>query len=271
MAELKNNITAIALKILKHYVVKNTIILAVSVFFMLYGTLVFLRHYTNHGQAISVPDVTGFSLTEAGILLEANKMRWQLLDSVHVAAARPGAVVNQNPEPGAKVKTNRNIFLIINAFAPEKVQMPNVVGVSFRQAKSTLESQGLYVGRITHVPYRDEGYVLRQLYQGQEIRRGAELDKGSEIELVLGGGLSSQRTSVPNLLGNNLSQAGRTLTQYVLNFGVTIYDNTVITRADTVNAVIYRQRPVATGDATLPLGSSIDVWLTIDNARTENE
>jgi len=271
MAENNNIITTLALKILNHYIFKNFLILFILGFFFIYATLQFLRFYTNHGQAIDVPDVIGMRLSEAGATLISHRMRWQLSDSVHVASAIPGSVVSQNPEPGSKVKSNRNVFLVINAFAPEKVRMPDVVGVSHRQARSSLESRGLYIGRVTYVPYRDEGYVLRQLYMGQEIRGGTELNKGSEIELVLGGGLSSVRTSVPELTGKNLSQANTTITQFVLNLGVIIYDNTVITRTDTVNAVVYRQRPSASSNTMIPLGSSVDVWLTVDNAKVRAE
>ena len=268
----KNKInTSFLLKLIRmflnHFIVKNLIILFIAIFFIVYLTLVFLRHYTNHGQSITVPDIRGMSLLEAEITLRAQKMRWHLSDSVYVNTVSPGAVVNQNPEPGSKVKENRNVFLVVNALAPEMVVMPDVVGVSFRQAKSSLESRGLYVGRITYVPDRFRDYVRKQLYQGREIRRGTEIVKGSEIDLELGSGLSSQSTSIPNLLGNTIPEARRTLTQYVLNFGVVIYDNTVITSADSVNAFIYQQRPAATVGATLQLGSAVDVWLSIDETR----
>ena len=271
MAKEKENKSSFVLgiikKILNHYIVKNVIILFLTGFFILYGTLVFLRHYTKHGKVITVPDVTGLTLYEAETALSSQKMRWQLVDSVYLSTARPGTVINQNPEPGFTVKENRNIFLVINAFSPEKVIMPDVVGVSFRQAKSTLESRGLSIGRITHVPDRYKDYVRKQFYRGQEIRRGTEIIKGSEIDLELGSGLSSQMTSVPNLLGRKLPDAQRAITQYTLNFGVIIHDNTVITRADTVNAFIYQQRPTAFGGAMVQLGAAIDVWLSVDDAK----
>jgi len=269
--EEKNNILLnIVKKILNHFIVKNVLILTFAALIILYGTLVVLRKYTHHGEAISVPDVAGMSLLEAGITLERQNMRWHVSDSVYVSTVPPGAVVNQNPEADSKVKRNRNIFLVINAVSPEMVIMPNVVGVSLRQANSTLESQGLYVGRLTRVPHRNEGLVLRQMYRGQEIRRGTEIVKGSEIDLELGGGLSSQTTSVPNLIGNTLPQARNTLRQYVLNFRVIEYDNTVITRADSANAFVYQQRPVAAANAMIQLGSNVDVWLTVDETKRSN-
>ena len=236
-----------------HYIVKSVLILMFAGLFVFYGTLAVLRHYTHHGEALSVPDVRGMTLDEAEKLLQSKKMRWQLSDSVYVSSVKPGTVFAQSPEPDSKVKENRNIFLTVNALAPEKVKMPNVVDLSFRQAKTTLESQGLIVGQISYVPYIAKEYVLKQSYRGEEIRRGTEIIKGSEIDLVLGLGLSDERTRVPDLLGNTLTEARKVMTQHFLNFGVIDYDQTVISSADSINAFIYRQSPAAGVDAMLQL------------------
>ncbi len=250
-----------------HYIVKNVLILTLICFFVFYGTLIILRHYTHHGEALSVPDVRGLTMAEAGKTLESQKMRWQVTDSVYVTSVKPGAIVNQNPEPGFKVKENRNIFLTINALAPEKVKMPDVVGVSYRQAKTVLESLGLSVGKLTYVPDIAKDNVLKQIYKGREIRKGTEIVKGSDIELVLGRGLSDEKTNVPNLVGLTLTNAQEQVAKYFLNLGVIIYDNSVITSADSIKAFIWQQKPIANVDAMLQLGSSIDVWVTVDEKK----
>ncbi len=254
-------------KISENYVVRNVVILLLISVFIYAGMLIFLRHYTHHSETLPVPDVRKLPVREAGKLLQDKKMRWQVSDSVYLTSVKPGTVVNQNPEPGFKVKENRNVFLTINALAPEKVKMPNVVGVSLRQAKTMLESQGLTIGKMTYVPDIAQNNVLKQLYKGREIGKGTEIVKGSEIDLVLGRGLSDERTSVPDLLGSTLSEARDNLTKYSLNLGVMIYDNTVVTSADSVKAFVFRQKPEAAPDATLQLGSSIDVWLTVDETK----
>ena len=266
----KNSKSSLVKKVFNHFIVRSLLILIIIVVIIFYGTLVMLRHYTHHGEALTVPDIRGLTLPEAAVIMKAQKLRWQLYDSVYITTEKPGVVINQNPEPGSKVKENRNVFLIINAFAPEKVRMPDVVDLSLRQAKSTLEKQGLRLGKLTYTPHIAKDYVLSQLFQGQEISKGTEIVKGSEIELVLGGGLSDEKTNVPNIIGNSLPEARETLIKYLLNFGVIIYDNTVITSADTVNALIFQQRPPAVNDALLQLGSGIDVWLTVDETKIYN-
>jgi len=270
MAKKNHNSSPVAEKLkmfFNHYVIKSILILIFAGLFMFYGTLVVLRHYTHHGEALSVPDVRGMTLREAENLLQSKKMRWQLSDSVYVSSVMPGTVFIQSPEPGSKVKENRNIFLTVNSLAPEKVKMPNVVDLSYRQAKTSLETNGLNIGQITHVHYIAKDYVMKQMYQGEEIRSGTEIIKGSEIDLVLGIGLSDERTPVPNLMGTVFFEARDSLTKYYLNFGVIIYDQTVITSTDSVNAFIYRQRPASNVNATLQLGSSIDVWMSVDETK----
>ncbi len=253
-------------KFFNHYIVRNVLILLLIGFFLCYGSLVFLRHYTHHGEALSVPDVRGLTLAEAQKVLQAQKMRCQLSDSVYVTSVKPGAVYIQNPEPSFKVKEKRNIFLTINAMAPEKVKMPDVVGVTLRQAKTILESQGLNIGVLKPVPDIAKNNVLKQLYKGKEIRKGTSILKGAEIDLVVGAGLSDERTSVPNLVGLTLTEARNEATKYSLNISV-IYDNSVTTSVDSIKAFIFQQRPLSTANAMLQLGSAIDVWMTVDEGK----
>ncbi|MDR2038386.1 MAG: PASTA domain-containing protein [Bacteroidales bacterium] len=257
-------------KIINHYIFRNLVILFIICLMVYFGVLVILRHYTHHGEALAVPELRGLTMEEAQKVLSENKMRGQLVDSVYITSAKPGAVVGQDPEPKFKVKENRNVFLTINAITPEKVKMPDVVGISLRQAKSILELQGLNVGEIVYIPDIAKNNVLKQTYKGKEIRKGTEVIKGSEIDLVLGRGLSDERTEVPNLNGFSLSDARDYLTKYYLNFGVILYDESVLTSADSLKAFIYQQRPRADVGSTLQLGSSIDVWLTVDETKSPN-
>jgi hypothetical protein len=52
-----------------------------------------------------------------------------------------------------------------------------------------------------------------------------------------------------------------------LNLGTFVYDNTIKSGADTINAFVYKQIPEFKVDATLQLGSAIYLWLTVDPAK----
>ncbi len=230
-------------------------------------TLLFfwLKIYTHHGRAYAVPDFYGMTIEEVTQIVNEKEFRFKIIDSVFKNQALPGTVVDQNPFPGFRVKENRTIFLTINATNPEMVKMPNVVGVSLRQAMAILETHGLEVGRLKYVPDIAMNNVLRQQYKGKEIVTGELIIKGSAVELVLGEGLSSVEVSVPDFTGLMYNYAKGKIVESSFNVGALIFDRTVLTLQDTLASFVWRQRPESVKTASIRLGSTIDLWFTKDS------
>jgi hypothetical protein len=242
--------------------------LAVSItLLVLLVVFIFLRIFTRHGQALSVPDLTGLSIQEADSLLEERKLRCQIVDSVYNSYIPRGSVISQNPPPEFKVKENRTIFLTINAFNPEITRMPNVVGVSLRQATAIITTAGLRVGELTYVPDIAVNNVLQQMYGGNVIEEGDSIIKGSEIDLILGRGLSNEKTAAPDLIGLVIDQAKERITTRYLNLGAVIYDGSFLNAEDTANAFVWKQRPRFDDEVLINLGASVDIWLTVDSTK----
>lgn len=229
--------------------------------------LLFLKLYTHHGQALSVPVFEGLSISEAEEVASYKKLRLQVIDSVFIQGKPGGTVVAQNPSPSSKVKANRIIFITLNAVAPEKTEMPNVIGISLRQAIDNIEKRGLKVGNIRYVPDIAQNYVLRQLYQNREIKPKTRLNKGTRIDLVVGRGVSDESASIPNLMGLSLDNARETMSRAYLNLGAVVYDNSVESFEDSIKAVVWKQIPEYRNGSTINLGSSIDVFLTTDKEK----
>ena len=194
-------------------------------------------------------------------------LRYRIIDSVHIADKLPGVVIEQTPKVGEKVKMNRTIFFTINAYATEKVQMPNVVESSLRDAKVTLESYGLKMGKMIYVPSEYTNLVMGQVYKGKPIEKGTLIPKGSRIDLMIGKGLSDQKTNVPNLKGMLIDKAEQACMNTSLNIGAIICDTTIKTAEDSIDAFIWQQRPAPGGGAKLNLGASIDIWVTLDSLK----
>ncbi len=221
-----------------------------------------LRFYTRHNQGVAVPDYFGMTVEQVDKVTKDKKLRFAVVDSVYVNSAKKGTILDQNPPPGFKVKKNRTIFLTMNAINPEKVMVPNVAGTSLREAKAVLEMRGLIIGRILYVPDIAMNYVLKQQIKGKEVPEGTLVGKGSKIDLVLGRGQSNQQVEVPSLVGMRLYEAEQKLINGYLNQGAIIYDNSVLTSADSLSARIYKQRPEINSSG-IYLGSPVDIWLTI--------
>jgi len=229
--------------------------------------LIWMNFYTRHGQARPVPDFFGLTMEQTERLAKKNRLRYQVIDSIYTTIVPRGCIAEQNPKPGFKVKKWRNVALTINAFHPEMVAMPNLVDLPLRQARALIESSGLEVGDRKYRPDLSIDIVIDQLYDGKKIHEGDSLQKGSVIDLVLGKGLSNQRTPVPDLSGMRLNTAKNKILESSLNLGTFVYDNTIIKGVDTLNAFVYKQNPEFNLEASLQLGSAIYLWLTVDSAK----
>jgi len=233
--------------------------------------LVWLHIYTRHGQARPIPDFVGLNIEETHKLAQQHKLKYQILDSVYTSLVPKGAIAEQNPKPGFRVKKWRNVVLIINAFSPEMVAMPNLIDLPRRQAILIAERSGLEIGMLKYRPDLSIDVVLGQEIDGRDIRAGDSILKGAVIDLVLGRGLSDQRTPIPNLARLNLEDARSRILGASLNLGAYIFDNTVANYRDSTDAFVYRQIPEYFIGSDLQLGSIIYLWLTTDSAKLPTE
>ncbi len=225
-----------------------------------------LKLYTRHGKGFPAPDFTGLTEQQFKHMIQENELRYAIIDSVYIEDAPPGVVIEQTPDAGSMVKKNRNIFFTINSWTPEKVQVPDVIDYSIRNARVMLESFGLEVGELIYVPSEYTNLVLGQHYKGKPIEPGTPMERGAVIDLLVGQGLSNRTTAVPDLTGLHFEEAKQISQDLSLNIGAQIYDSTVVSREDTLNAFVWQQKPAGDRDHRLRLGSSIDIWLTTDSS-----
>lgn len=244
---------------------KHISIIAGTAVFIAVFVFIGLKIYTKHGKAYAVPDLRGLTVEEAELVTQARRLRLKVADSVFLSHEARGTVIDQNPVPNFRVKENRTIFLTINAMSPERVPMPDVTGVSLRQARAIIETQGLTVGRLIYVPDIALNNVLRQQFEGRDIKPGEMIIRGERIDLVLGEGLSSRTTFVPDLLYLTGEAARNRILESSLNLGATLYDESVENAEDSLNAFVWRQRPEYIEDLQIRLGSTVDLWLTVDS------
>lgn len=239
---------------------RDFIIASVSLFVIIWITLWCLDIYTQNGKYISVPNFLGLSKAEVEKLAEENSLRFEITDSVYINTKKRGTIVEQSPTFNFKVKENRTIFLTINALNAEKVPMPKLIGITLRQASSTLETYGLKVGKISYEPDIAKNVVLKQQYKGKEITPNSSITKGESIDLVLGLGESNEKTKVPALIGISFPDVESLLNESSLNLGSILCDETIILASDSAISKIWKQYPGANTDITL--GSSVDIWIT---------
>lgn len=238
------------------------------VLFLLVAALYSLGILTRHGDEYAVPDLTGKPLSEAYKIADDYHLNLVLLDSSYVVTKRPGTILQQQPAAGEKVKRGRHVFLSINACNPMMVQAPSLVGETLRQALILLDQSGLQCGQLSFTPDIALNSVLKQSYDGDELLPGDKLPKGALVDLLLGQGFeNSSLTQQPNLIQMTLQEARRMLAARSLNVGRVTFDETVKDMADTLSARVYTTNPPFLGSRELPLGSRINLWLTLNASR----
>ncbi len=232
---------------------------------LLLGTLVWLKIYTHHGQAITVPNLAGLTVDEVDDVTSSRHLRFEVVDSVFSNEMPRGTVLKQNPKASSRVKKNRKIFLTLNAINLEMVSMPRMVGLSIRQARLALQNAGLILGDIEYRPNFAINNVLQQMHNDSVINEGTEITKGAVIDLVLGMGLSQETTRVPELVGVLLDEATKIIADYYLNIGAITYDESMDDAEDSAQAFIWRQYPEFDEFRKMNMGMEVDIWLTVDS------
>lgn len=247
------------------------LIAAIVVAILLFGLfLLSLGWLTDHGKAASVPALTGKSLEEVKRILDSTGFEWEVQDSIYVDSISPLQVVKQFPDADEVVKANRTIFLIIRSVEPPLVEMPNLIGYSFRNAEVVLKTMDLKVGDTLFRPDFARNAVLEQRMNGQLIAAGTKIKKGSSITLVLGDGVGDQPIPVPGLVGMNYLDAKALLDSNGLSFGAIVLESGV---QDTATAWIYKQSPERLSEdnvvQTIRPGQLIDIWLQAVRPRVD--
>lgn len=224
-----------------------------------------LNFWTNHGEYLRVPDVKGKKLEDAAQFLEKQGFEVIIQDSVFQDTTPPLQVIKQFPEPDATVKVNRTVYLTINRAVAPLIDMPNLVGMSFRNAELELRAKGLKLGDTSYVPDIAKNAVKDQVFNNQTIRPGTKIAMGSTIALVLGAGIGNELIPVPDLIGMPYLEAVTLMEANGIGLGVVLPDPDV---RDTSASFVYWQNPPRFNDQRklnlIRMGQMMDVRLSVN-------
>ena len=239
--------------------IKNVLIAGVIILVLIWGVFKAIDMYTEHGVTEIVPDLRDAYFEEAEILLKAQKLYPQVIDSVYDREKRLGTIVEQIPAPGSTVKHNRPVYLIINSRNVRKVPLPGILDYSSRQASAMITAAGLNIESIQYAPSEYKDLVIDIKYMGESITPGHLIPEGENVVLIVGSGLGEEEMIVPNLKGLTLEQARAEIISSSFILGATNYDNKEGREGD---YIIYRQSPI--DGKVVSSGTRIDIWLSTD-------
>ncbi len=168
---------------------KQLVLAVLAVVLLCFFILLWLKSYTNHGDFVKVPNLKGKALDIVEKELKEKGLTLKVQDSANYNPKYPKhSVINQLPLADASVKENRKIYVVLNPSGYKKVEVPNIIRRTIRQAKPRLEALGFVVGDITYVDDIGKDEVVRIMHKGKSIDPGLMLEKTTTIDLVLGNG-----------------------------------------------------------------------------------
>lgn len=182
--------------------VGGLLLLGVTTYFVVDAVL--MPSYTRHGVSVQVPNVENQPFLKAKKRVENR----DLLVKRQVGQFNPNVpqetVVDQNPPPNSQVKPGRRVYLTVNAGEAPMVNLPDLNGISVREAKNRIASLGLNVGTVQpdSLPSPYPNTITRQWPEP-----GDSLKTGGTVDLWYSTGLSTDTVEVPNIVGRTVEQA----------------------------------------------------------------
>jgi beta-lactam-binding protein with PASTA domain len=165
---------------------KQLFIAIIALIVLVFLILWWLRISTNHNETIEVPNLAKLSLDKVEEKLDEMDLRYEVLDSANYNPDYPRySVIEQIPKPGKFVKENRKLYLTLNPSGFRKIEVPDILGRTRRQAEPTLLAMGFKIGKISHRPHISDN-VLEMRYKGEKLDPGTPLQKTSVIDLIVG-------------------------------------------------------------------------------------
>ena len=181
-----------------NHILKNLlIIIACGALFILL-TLLLLNVYTRHGQNVVIPTLEGLQVKEANTILHAKGLHAEIVDSIYRRDAVPGAIIDQTPKAGNKVKEGRSIYITIYSRIPQQISVPGLVDYSTRQAVALLNSLGFKQLTMEEISAEYSGLVMAVKYRGKTLAPEEKIPAGSPLTLVVTSGILADSLNVDN-------------------------------------------------------------------------
>ncbi|SIN70395.1 PASTA domain-containing protein [Algoriphagus halophilus] len=245
---------------IKKVLINLFIVIGLSVLLGYLFLKLYLPMYTNHGETVSVPDLSGYTFEEGKSILEDASLEYEVsVDSAFSTDEKPLAVLKQFPEANSQVKTGRKIYLTLNARNAPMLKMPNLVNTPLKNVQEILANMGLERGDIVYVPDIGINVVLEQKYRGVDVPEGFEIPKGARIDLVVGDGLGNQILEVPSLTGMDEIDAEF----LILGSGLRVGDKNFAENDTVAPGKIFMQIPPA--GTQVKTGELIELWISKEN------
>lgn len=175
------------------------------------------------GKEVVVPDIVGMNIKDADDSLTKLDLVMNVIARQNDPSVDKDLIISQDPGKGRKVKAGRQIDVVVSA-GSEQVKVPNIVGVTVKDATTRLANKGLNLGNPQEVydDKYDAGIVI-----SQNPVADTTVDAGTKVDYMVSKGKEPNKVTMPDLRGMSLSDATKKLQDNNLVLGqVTRQDST---------------------------------------------
>ncbi|WP_306483834.1 Stk1 family PASTA domain-containing Ser/Thr kinase [Anaerococcus sp.] len=140
------------------------------------------------GREVSVPDLSGLSLTEAEEKLKELGLSIGRTSTQYSEEVEKDLIIDQNPRSATNLQAGSKVDLVISAGPEEKIEnieVPSLIGMSEEQAESIISQYGLI---LRNIDYRESEDVEKGNVISQSISEGTQVAPQSQIDLVVSTG-----------------------------------------------------------------------------------
>lgn len=193
---------------------RNILAVAIIVMAVVIGSIVGYFYYSKaYGGEAIVPNVVGMKQNEAKKAIEAKKLKFVVVDKEKSSEPK-GTVIKTLPKAGTRIKVNSEVRVSISG-GEDKLKVPNVVGIDYQTAKDIITNSGLKVGNVSY-DYSDNvqsGYII-----SQDPKSDSNVNKDSQVDLVVSSGPKVKYINVPDVTGKNIDEAASTLSSAGISY-----------------------------------------------------
>jgi len=174
---------------------------AAGVLVVLIANAVLLPRFVRHADTARVPNLLGQSVSEARRACTDAGLQIFEEARVHSVELPPGHVVAQVPRAGTAVRPGRSVRVTLS-LGRESVVVPNLRGLTLRQARLQLVNAQLAVGTVSRLDAPPPGEIVR----ASSPHAGTEAARGDSIDLLVTTGIAKDPFLVPGLVGQEFTQ-----------------------------------------------------------------
>lgn len=120
-------------------------------------------HFAIHGAEVSIPDLKGLSIADAGERAGSQRLTVQVENRLYSTDVPAGRVANQSPVAGTIVRRGWRVWLT-ESLGPQKLAIPDVKGKDQRVATIEIRRAGFQTGAVAEMPWpgAQPGAVIAQ-------------------------------------------------------------------------------------------------------------